>query len=168
MSPGRNLLIRPKTNSKTKLPTIIPVTKSLMRLMGYWTAEGVYHKGIALYQLDEKVRHDMERVIEEVFPIRAYRNPGDKIRVDAHFTAIAAVFKSLFGAGTGSAKKNIPNFVMEQDDELLAEFLRGYFTGDGWAGSYIEAATKSRALSQQLLLRAWSLRDNRIPEVRRL
>ena len=37
-------------------------------------------------------------------------------------------------------------------DELMAEFLRGYFTGDrSSAGSVIEASTKSKELSYQLL-----------------
>ena len=144
------LEVRPKTSRRFKLPAILPVTKSFARLMGYWTAEGMYQKGITLFQLDEGTRRDMITSSVEALGLTGIPNPGDKTRLDFNSTAVRAVFKKIFGGGRGAGSKRIPELVFEQPNDILAEFLRGYFTGDAWVGSTIEASTKSVELSHQL------------------
>ncbi|MGA2199604.1 MAG: ATPase, T2SS/T4P/T4SS family, partial [Nitrososphaerales archaeon] len=145
------LRIRPKTNRGSCLPTTLAVSKALMRLMGYWTAEGMYQKGITIFQLNQDTRKDIDRLGREVFGLGAHENMGDRTRLDFNSTAVRALFQQLFGSGKGAGQKRIPGIVLEQSDELLAEFLRGYFTGDGWGDDYVEATTKSYELAQQLL-----------------
>ncbi len=144
------LQVRPKTSRRFKLPAILPITKSFARLMGYWTAEGMYQKGITLFQLDEGTRRDMITSSVEALGLTGVPNPGDKTRLDFNSTAVRAVFKKIFGGRRGAGSKRIPELVFEQPNDILAEFLRGYFTGDAWVGSMIEASTKSAELSHQL------------------
>ncbi len=144
------LMVRAKTHTAFRIPLSLPINKSLMRLMGYWTAEGMYQKGITLFQLNEPIRRDIIRLSREVFGLSPHANPGDRTRLDVNSTVVRSLFQQLFGIGGGAGHKRIPDIVLEQNNDLLAEFLRGYFTGDGWAGTYIEAITKSRELAQQL------------------
>lgn len=144
------LRIRPKTNGRTTLPVSLPVTRELARLMGYWAAEGMYQDGITLFQLDEETRADMIRVAYAALGIRGRPNPGDKTRIDFNSSVVLAAFKKLFGPGMGSGSKRIPELIFGQPNDFLAEFLKGYFTGDGCAGDTVEASTKSLELAQQL------------------
>jgi hypothetical protein len=144
------LRIRPKTSRRISLPALLPLTKSLARLMGYWTAEGMYQGGITLFQLDEGTREDMAKTAVEALGIDGIPNPGDRTRIDFNSTAVRAIFKKLFGEGTGAGSKRIPELIFGQPNEFLAEFLKGYFTGDGYVSKMIEAVTKSLELAHQL------------------
>jgi type IV secretory pathway ATPase VirB11/archaellum biosynthesis ATPase/intein/homing endonuclease len=146
-----DLRIRPKTSRKYGLPCLLPITKSMMRFMGYWTADGDYQKGVTVFQVEKRIRDDMARCGEEAFGIPGHRNPGDYMRIDFKCTALEALFKSLYGPGKGAAAKNIPAIAFRQGNDLLAEFLRAYYTGGGHAHRAIEATTKSRRLAIQLL-----------------
>jgi type IV secretory pathway ATPase VirB11/archaellum biosynthesis ATPase/intein/homing endonuclease len=148
----RTLRLRTKANRGLTFPVALPVTMALMRLLGYWVAEGMYYKGLRLFQLDEKTRRDMPGLVREVFNVPVHESRHDRTRLDFNSTVVKAIFLELVRAPGGSAHKRIPDIVFEQDDEFLAEFLRAYFTGDGWGGAYVEACTKSKELAQQLLL----------------
>jgi len=118
--------------------------------MGYWVAEGMYQEGITLFQLDKDTREDMMRVAYAALGVRGRPNPGDKTRIDFNSSVVLAVFKKLFGPGAGSGSERIPELIFAQPNDLLAEFLKGYFTGDGYASNMVEASTKSPELAHQL------------------
>jgi len=147
-----SLRIRPKTVRRGSLPAILQVDASLMRLIGYWVSEGMYQdRGISLFQSGAEVRADMMASVRESLGMELTPSLGsDRTRLDLNSTVALAVFKHAFGLHGGSANKTIPDIVLQQRNDLLAEFLRAYFTGDAWASSYVEASTKSRRLAGQL------------------
>ena len=146
------LWIRSKTNRNFKLRADLPMTKPLARFLGYWTAEGVYQeKGVSLFQLDPLTRTDMLDSASTAFGVTGHGNMGDRTRMDFNSSVVMAVLKGIFGEGSGAGAKRIPEVIFGGSNELMAEFLRGYFTGDASAGSVIEASTKSRELAYQLL-----------------
>ncbi|MDG6925924.1 MAG: Flp pilus assembly complex ATPase component TadA [Nitrososphaerota archaeon] len=145
------LKLRPKTNRAHALPAVLPVSGSLMRLMGYWAAEGMLQRSPRLFRLDGKAREDMQRLIEEVFRFHAHESVRGRTRTGFNSTIVKAVFEELMQVRCGSIDKRIPDVVLGQDEELLAEFLKGYFTRDGWGDSYVEVSTKSKEMAQQLL-----------------
>ena len=132
------------------MPASLPVTKPLARLMGYWAAEGMYQRGITLFQLDKATREDMATTVNEALGMVGRPNAGDRTRIDFNSTVVRAIFKKLFGQGTGAGSKRIPELIFAQPNEFLAEFLKGYFTGDGYVSKIIEASTKSLELANQL------------------
>ena len=147
-----SLWVRSKTNRKFKLSAELPMTKPLARFLGYWTAEGMYQEeGASLFQLDPLTRADMLDSAFVAFGLAGRANRGDRTRMDFNSSVVMAVLKGIFGEGSGSGSKRIPSVIFGESNEFMAEFLRGYFTGDASAGSVIEASTKSRELAHQLL-----------------
>ena len=149
---AEGLWIRSKTNRNFKVAAELPMGKPLARFLGYWTAEGMYQeKGVSLFQLDPLTRTDMLDSAFAAFGLRGRANNGDRTRMDFNSSVVLAVLKGIYGEGSGAGSKRIPSLIFGQPNELIAEFLRGYFTGDASAGSVIEASTKSRELAYQLL-----------------
>ena len=147
-----SLWVRSKTHRKFKLRAELPMTKPLARLLGCWTAEGMYQeKGFSLFQLDPLTRADMLDSAFVAFGLAGRANRGDRTRMDFNSSVVMAILRGIFGEGSGSGSKRIPSAIFGASNEFLAEFLRGYFTGDASAGSVIEASTKSRELAHQLL-----------------
>ncbi len=147
-----SLWVRSKTHRRFKLRAELPMTKSLARFLGYWTAEGMYQeKGVSLFQLDPLTRTDMLDSALVAFGLAGRSNKGDRTRMDFNSSLVMAVLKGVFGEGSGSGSKRIPGIILGESNEFMAEYLRAYFTGDASAGSVIEASTKSRELAYQLL-----------------
>ncbi len=147
-----SLWIRSKTNRKFRLRAELPVTKALARFLGFWTAEGMYQeKGLSLFQLDPLTRTLMLESASAAFGLSGRPNKGDRTRMDFNSSVVLDVLKGIFGEGSGAGSKRIPGIIFGESNELMAEFLRGYFTGDASAGPVIEASTKSRELAHQLL-----------------
>jgi type IV secretory pathway ATPase VirB11/archaellum biosynthesis ATPase/intein/homing endonuclease len=147
-----SLWIRSKTNRKFRLRAELPMTKALARFLGFWTAEGMYQeKGVSLFQPDPRTRTLMLESASVAFGLSGRANKGDRTRMDFNSSVLLAVLKGIFGEGSGAGSKRIPEVIFGESNEFIAEFLRGYFTGDASAGPVIEASTKSRELAHQLL-----------------
>ncbi len=148
----KSLWIRAKTNATFRVPASLSVSKPLARFLGFWAAEGMYQeKGLSLFQLDARTREDMIDSAFRAFGIKGKPSKGsDRTRIDFNSSVVKSIVAAMFGKGSGSASKRIPSFVLEDSNQILAEFLRGYFTGDASAGAVIEATTKSEELAYQL------------------
>jgi len=147
-----SLWIRSKTNRTFKLRAELPMTKALARFLGFWTAEGMYQdRGVSLFQLDPLTRTLMLESASASFGLSGRANEGDRTRMDFNSSVVKAVMEGIFGEGSGAASKRIPSIIFGESNDLMAEFLRGYFTGDASAGPVIEASTKSPELAHQLL-----------------
>lgn len=145
------LYLRARNYRTGKIPAVIPVTPSLMRVIGYWVSEGMSGKGLRVFNSDSRVREDVARCVERAFGLRARNHRQDRTRVDINSRPLELVLRRVLGLRGGAGNKKIPDIVMQQPVELLKEFLKAYFTGDGSVQNDVDAMTKSRVLAGQLL-----------------
>ncbi len=136
----------------------LEVTPQLMKLLGFYVAEGSgsARSGIrfAIGSRNEAYRDEMTQAVEAVFGLkpsnyRAGRRIGE-LRLVNRVAALA--WDHLFGFKEAKAPtKQIPDLVFGVNEDLRAEFLRGYFMGDGTAGRRgISFCTTSRQLASGL------------------
>ncbi|MHA1400961.1 MAG: IMP dehydrogenase [Candidatus Heimdallarchaeaceae archaeon] len=123
-----------------KINRFVELDKNLMKLFGYFVAEGYVcgnknNRSLRFaFSKDETSFHEeVTRLIEEVFDYTNCKILFHKTRNSAvvaiHSHFIASFFERLFPLG--AKNKKIPEFVLEQEKSLLIEFVRGAFNGDG-------------------------------------
>ena len=142
----------------------VEVSPSLLRLIGYYLAEGDVSQTHVRFSFAEKeieYVNDVRTIAAEVFGLEAgaleyYRNG---VRIVLSSRILADWFTFQFG--TGSHSKRIPKWAMLLKPSLQANLLKGYFRGDGcyllakWPRR-ISCSSASRAMMLQvrdLLLR---------------
>jgi len=132
-----------------RLPAQLPVTSGMIRLIGYYIAEGNTQRGyIVLANHDQGIRHDIEQILVQLgipFGVRACSD----------FQISSTVLTTLLGDQCGHAArtKRLPSFWLDLPDESLALLLRAYFDGDGTVerGKSVTATTASEKLASDLL-----------------
>jgi type IV secretory pathway ATPase VirB11/archaellum biosynthesis ATPase/intein/homing endonuclease len=135
--------IRSKAQKSFRVQASLRVSKPLARLLGYWAAEGVHQEdGPSLSRLDPKTRADM---IDSALSAFGPRENGQRARLDLHSSVLSSLMDWAFKGG-----KSIPEFIWQEDNEILAEFLRAYFTRCGYISDAVEASTRSEESASQL------------------
>jgi Fe-S cluster assembly protein SufB len=115
----------------------VPSTRAFFRLAGYYLAEGSVSGDHYLnFSFNENERHyieDVKSLLREVFHIEdcheAHHKANRGINVVVNSTAIARVFKSLFGNGAHDRK--IPSWMRWEEPAKQRELILGLFRGDG-------------------------------------
>jgi len=118
---------------KHSLPEKVLITPVLMRLMGYYAAEGYSRKEVDFcfnIKETEKV-NDVKNLMKNIFGVSVDREiiRGNAINVIFYSKPLAKFFE--IHCGKGSYKKHIPEFLFEAPKDYFTEFFRGYFNGDG-------------------------------------
>ena len=137
---------------KLKLPDKITVTPELMKLFGYYTAEG---RGTGklefVFGIHEKPLHkDVISLMQKVFGVSpALEETVDNALRIKYYSAHLGRFFARH-CGNGSHNKHVPDFIWDLPKEYFLSFLEGYWRGDGYV-------TKSHKLcmtsvSKQLIL----------------
>ena len=122
-----------------KLNRFIILDENLMRLIGYFTAEG-YIVGnpnnrqlrFAFNENETDYCNDVKDLIGKIFGYdkTGFRQtPRHAVEVTIHNHAIAKFFEWLMPKG--AVNKRLPNFVLNQSPENLRHFLIGALRGDG-------------------------------------
>jgi len=113
---------------KGSLPVVIKLTPGLFRLLGIWTAEGDINKShsVRITTLSKEVKSDLKSTARE---LGLEADIYEKC-VFLHSKPLVKLFYRL-GFVTGALKKRIPGMVFTGGEDLVRNFLRGYFTGDG-------------------------------------
>lgn len=120
----------------TFINRIIPFNDSLMKLIGYYLAEGFYRKVDKLnYQVDLAVsesdlREDMLSSITEVFG-KGFKPYIDSNRITISSRIIYQFFKNILQLQTGSRNKAIPSFLLKLPKDKIKHLISTYFSGDG-------------------------------------
>jgi pyruvate,water dikinase len=136
------------------LPLKIKVDKKFAYFLGIFLAEGsVYEKENCI-----DVSNDSKKVLKKVknfyqsIGLRKSKILKRGIRI--HNSALAAFLLDIVGKplafkgkGRFTKIKSIPNFMFSQSREIICEFLKGLFDGDGWvSGIEIKYSSLSREL----------------------
>ncbi|HID91264.1 TPA: hypothetical protein EYP44_04820, partial [Candidatus Bathyarchaeota archaeon] len=156
--------------STMSVPLFYPVTGELLRLLGYFVAEGHYNGySLVISTARQEVRRDVLRIVPKVFTgsfitewvdtrketgrvkggrlVRA-KLPGYQIYFGGKVARL--LFERAFGIPGSARRKRVPDVVFNLPEELQGEFLRGLFTGDGSLRSdgTVGFSSRSRILRQ--------------------
>jgi DNA polymerase II large subunit len=118
----------------TKIPRMIPVSASLLRLCGYYLAEGHARETKKLcYQIsfaatEQEIRSDIITCINEVFHLHSCI---DKHGITISNRLLYHLFTDILDIGSNAKNKKIPSQFVRLPILKTKELLRGYFSGDG-------------------------------------
>ncbi len=121
---------------KIIIPNKIRLSKDVLRLFGYYLAEGnVGANGQIEFNFNSKERDyilDVKKIVEREFNlksrIRKAKSRNGTI-IGFNSVVVCELFKNLFG---GYAKsKRVPQFIRELKYDLQKELVKGYWRGDG-------------------------------------
>ncbi len=140
------------------------MTPELARLLGYMTSEGCMDaERFRFCNADKDVFADFLRCVEAVFGHDGSGNVSERTNEKTGVTTQmfeacwtnAVRFLQVAGLGfEKSGEKRVPRSILSSPRELVVEFLRAYFEGDGHVSTYVYASSASRLLlgDVQLLL----------------
>ncbi len=120
---------------KNILPEKIKVTPDLMRLFGYYTAEGYARKEIdfCLNRNEKYLIEDIKNLMKKIFNLEPSKErfitPG-AVNIIYYCKPLAEFFIKY--CGKGAKNKHLPCFLFEAPFEYFKEFFKGYFAGDGY------------------------------------
>jgi DNA gyrase subunit B len=133
-----DLQLSPEHNADLAVPRFLDVTPELMKLLGFYMAEGSCsdRNGIRLAIGKSNLRFvdEMASALTRVFGLTpqfyAIKRGCGELKLVNRVAVLA--WQHLFGnAGVDSLTKKIPDLVFNVDDSLRLAFLRGYLLGDG-------------------------------------
>lgn len=153
----------------TERPTVsiynVPITKDLMRLLGYYTAEGDYHAREIRFSFgahEQEFHEDVARFMKSIFGLDAhiYYTRNNAAVVQFASKPIGEFFVKYCGAG--AHHKHVPEFMWDLPKEYFVAYLDGLVKGDGWINKrkMIEFASCSERLITEL---RWLLNMHGIP-----
>src|SRR3990167_6520007 len=123
-----------------KIPTILELTPELMRIFGYWLAEGSLvrsHKHIAgisfCFNINEgEYIYEIRDTIKAVFGMDGkicIRPAKNIVEISFYSKELGLLFFELFNQG--SHTKKIHPDILKTSDELSFELVKGFYNGDG-------------------------------------
>jgi len=130
------------------LPLRLKLGTHILRLFGYYLAEGHAEERYLLISSHEKV------VRADVFKSLDFLNIKYLIRPNTDIQISSRIMAALFGSlmGKRAAEKHFPTFWTSLSNEQLGELLRAYFEGDGGVEREgVSCTTASRRLAHELL-----------------
>ena len=149
--------------NKVSLKIIQKITPSLARFLGYFSSEGAKwcKKGekasyeISLTQKENEVLEDMKLCLKEILISNNVKETGSgKIKKLRVYGKTPYYLLELFGVEGRALTKKVPEIILSAPDEIVAEYLKAYFAGDGWVDIHarsICARTISRELANGIL-----------------
>jgi len=126
-----------------QIPQKVKITPELMKLLGYYTAEGrrtLYMLQFIFGSHEKELHQDCINLMRKIFKV----NPHLEYTKDNSLRI--SYFGKMFGdffekyCGNGSKNKHIPGFLWKMPKEFFLSYLKGYADGDGYI-------TKSNKLS---------------------
>jgi len=142
--------------NRTEVPNEVPLTSGLMKLLGYYTAEGRVNKGVEFVfgsHEDAYIREVLE-LMSDIFELRTYPfyTDSNSVRLTYRASLVGPFFELM--AGTGSHNKHVPEILWDLPREYFLAYLEGYAAGDGSTSpeGKLAMTSVSRQLIQEL---AW-------------
>ena len=148
-------------NKRNKLPVSIKIEKKLIRVLGYFLAEGDINQNYRIrFSLGKENFGHEHKIIQEIkefckeYKLKYNYYIHKKIKhqiLTIDNSVLASSFKAIFKFGKGATKKRVPSIVLNLPFNLKKEFLRAYFLGDGsLSRGNISFSTSSELLASDL------------------
>lgn len=135
-------------------PSIFKIDKDFWKMIGLWVAEGDFNGYmVRIHNSNPEIRNDLRGIC------RKYKwniSEGERA-VSINSLLMQKILRNVLGLSSGAGNKGIPELVFILDKESKANFLKGYFSGDGSIymaereKAKIEAGTISENLANDLL-----------------
>ena len=157
---GEQVTVTPRHYAHQAVARYLPVSESLMMLLGFFVAEGSLSQRngvrLAIGKRNQALISELTAAIRQVFDLEPTFYTGIDGRVSELRLlnrVVTATFRLIFGFdGTDAGRKHIPDLVFNVDTQLQLAFLRGYFLGDGTLGHrQVRFTTTSETLANQLM-----------------
>ena len=117
------------------IPSIIPITKEFLQLIGLYIAEGYSRKVRGrLYQVyiaaqNPEIREFVQKNMFALFGLRVTENKKDRLTYSSRI--LYYLFTSVLKCGSSAYEKRVPPQFLNLPNEKLGFILSGYFEGDG-------------------------------------
>ena len=140
------------------LPSSLDVDEDLMKLLGYYVAEGYIRKsekqGEEFYQVcfafgEEELKNDIAGCVESVFG----KTPSEEENVLTLSSRLAYELFEGLDMGEGAHSKRVPELVKKLPEDKVASFISAYFAGDGSVEKgrlHVQATSVSRELLEDI------------------
>ncbi|WP_226011473.1 DNA polymerase II large subunit [Halomicrobium salinisoli] len=124
----------------TEINRCVPLNERVATLLGYYAAEGFVReqstsKGdihqTTICGTDEEARQFFLNVLSEEFGTDPYVENHAKVTASGRL--LRAFFDTVLDAGIYAHTKRVPQCIFDASDDVVASYLRGYFSGDGSA-----------------------------------
>ncbi|CAE6484668.1 Pyruvate ferredoxin/flavodoxin oxidoreductase, beta subunit [Candidatus Nitrosotenuis uzonensis] len=152
----------------SKLSDKIPLNDDVLRMFGYYIAEGYVHGRSVCFTFNSReleFLNDVENTMLHVFGLRGTRKTKRNATTIAfHCAPLGRVFLEWFGQK--ALDKKIPHFAMLLPAEKQKSLIKGVWRGDGWISTKQlrgNFKTVSKTLSEQL--KTLLLRQGVVPTV---
>ncbi len=128
-----------KTTSAVSIPTYLDVSKELLRLLGYyiaegWTAEIKAHKKVqfCLNKKEENLIEDIKSCFKKCFGVDVYTEPekNNAVKLTVNSLLIWLVLNDVLKISHYAKTKEIPELVFNVNKELRQEFIKAWHAGD--------------------------------------
>jgi UDPglucose 6-dehydrogenase len=155
----------------TKINAVIPVDADLLRLCGYYLAEGYIscdrgragaireRVGFSFNENETVYLDDVKRILERWGLKFIERRSSHSLSIVVSSRVLAYLLRDVLGCGTCSSDKALPRLVFNVAPELRYELVRGAFSGDGAVTTVqggknlmFEYATVSKSLADGMAL----------------
>ena len=149
-----------KDTRSNSLPSEVPMNDDLLRLAGYYIAEGSSHKRSLIFSFNKRETNyikDVMSLMGKLFGLRGRLDYGEGNGVDLVFNSsyLAEFFKAIFGSD--AEEKRVPHEFMFLPPSKQTALIAGLWRGDGdFKKSKARYTTTSVILAEQvkmLLLR---------------
>ena len=117
------------------LPVDFEISPRFMRLLGYFVAEGNYNTSrelaIVFTNNDKRILDDIKESLDElgISCTESICSSGTP-QITVGSRLLYLLFRDVFKIGI--KRKCLPRYIYNLPYPLISEFLKGYFSGDGW------------------------------------
>jgi UDPglucose 6-dehydrogenase len=172
----RTLELYTAKGAATRIKAFIPVDADLLRLCGYYLAEGYISQdsgragavrqrvGFSFHEAEQEYIDDVHRILHKLGMKYIERCSPGAVNTIVSSRIFAWFLRDLLGCGVRSENKTLPRLALNVPVELRYELVRGAFSGDGAISSVqkganlmFEYATVSKQLADGLTLLLQSL-----------
>ncbi len=169
--PAEKLLLYTAKGSATMIKAVLPVDADLLRLCGYYLAEGYIAQdkgradavqervGFCFHENEAEYIADVQRILQNWGLTYFTRNATHALTTLVSSRIFAWLIRDVLRCGTRSENKALPRLVFNVAPALRLEAIRGAFSGDGSVTTVqngrnltLEYATVSKALADGVTL----------------
>ena len=129
----RNGFIIFNKNSATKIPSELPLTEELLKVVGLWLADGNYSRNKGDIEIacgnDEECMEIIDRFTKQFNINYKVRKDGTAVRLLSK--PLASIFKSDLQLDGNCYTKKFPEWAFDLPSKQLGYLLSGYISGDG-------------------------------------
>ncbi|MEK6932554.1 MAG: LAGLIDADG family homing endonuclease, partial [Nanoarchaeota archaeon] len=123
-------------SGRSELPLKIEVNRSLMKLLGFFTAEGTVGQNNLVFSFGTHEYDYIKAVISmmnKIFGIKSsvYQKETSATQIEFKSKLLSILFKDVLKTGSNAKTKRIPELIYAVSPELKKEYIINYINGDG-------------------------------------